>query len=98
MGDNEKEIETLSGSDIDYFYTIGSWNNNETIGVVANNKNFRLRIEELNKIKDQIRFKIDLASNSNDGRRTNNYLEIVKNLNSYQDKKNIDKNQRKWKS
>jgi len=77
----EGEVDTLKGSDIDYFYTIGSWCNNESIGVVANKKNFRLRVEELNKIKDQIRFTVDLASNSKDGRRTNNYLEIVETKN-----------------
>lgn len=80
-GEPEGEIDTLKGSDIDYFYTIGSWYNNESIGVVANKKNFRLRVEELNKIKDQIRFTVNLASNSGDGRRTNNYLEIEETRN-----------------
>ncbi len=78
MEENESS-ELLKGEDVDRFYTVGNWNNNETIGVVANKKNYRLRVGELNKIKNLIRFKIDLASNSNDGRRTNNYLEIVKN-------------------
>ena len=77
--DQEREIDTLKGSDIDYFYAVGSWNKSESIGVVANKKNYRLRVEELNKIKDEIRFTVDLASNSGDGRRTNNYLEIVEN-------------------
>ena len=82
LNDSVKENESselLKGEDVDRFYTVGNWNNNETIGVVANKKNYRLRVGELNKIKNLIRFKIDLASNSNDGRRTNNYLEIVKN-------------------
>ena len=79
VGEDESS-ELLKGEDIDRFYTIGSYNNNETIGVVANKKNFRLRVGELNKIKDLIHFKIDLASDSNDGRRTNNYLEIVEHL------------------
>ena len=79
VGEDESS-ELLKGEDIDRFYTVGNWNNNETIGITANKKNFRLRVGELNKIKDLIRFKIDLASDSNDGRRTNNYLEIVEHL------------------
>ncbi len=81
MNNSSKDIETLNGSDIDRFYTVGHWNNNGTIGIVANKKNFRLQVEELNKIKDLIRFKINLASESNDGRRTNNYLEIEEHSN-----------------
>jgi hypothetical protein len=72
----EEDYE-LKGEDIDYFYTIGSWYNNGCIGVVAQKRFFMLRVEELNKIKDGIRFKINLASDSRDKRRTIDYLQII---------------------
>lgn len=72
----EEDYE-LKGEDVDYFYTIGSWYNNGCIGVVAHKRFFMLRVEELNKIKDHIRFKINLASDSGDKRRTIDYLQII---------------------
>lgn len=74
---NTKENNTLNGEEVDRFYTIGSMYNNGNIGVESGKRHYRLKVEELNKIKDTILFKIDLASDSNDNRRTNNYLEIV---------------------
>jgi hypothetical protein len=67
----------LKGEEIDYFYTIGSMYNNGCVGVVVGKNCYKLRVSELNKIKDQLSFKIDLASDSNDKRRTNDYLEII---------------------
>jgi hypothetical protein len=67
----------LKGEDIERFYTIGGMYNNGCVGVESNKKYYRLRVEELNKIKDQLCFKVDLASESGDLRRTNNYIEIV---------------------
>jgi hypothetical protein len=67
----------LKGEDIERFYAIGSMYNNGCVGVESNKKYYRLRVEELNRIKDQLRFKVDLASKSGDRRRTNNYIEIV---------------------
>ena len=77
--DDEHNPYSLKGDDIDRFYTIGSMYNNGCIGVESNKDYYRLRVEELNKIKDQLRFKVDLASESGDNRRTNNYLEIIEN-------------------
>ena len=69
--------DLLKGEDIDYFYAIGSMYNNDCVGIVAKKENYKLKVSELNKIKDSLQFKVDLASDSNDKRRTNNYLEIL---------------------
>ncbi|NVM18023.1 MAG: hypothetical protein HWN80_09920 [Candidatus Lokiarchaeota archaeon] len=74
------ENDIITGEDVDRFYTIGSMYNNGSIGVESGKTFYRLRVEELNKIKGQLSFKVDLASESKDRRRTNNYLEIVEKV------------------
>ena len=75
--DEGENSDLLKGEDIDRFYAIGSMYNNGSIGVESKKNFYRLRVEELNKIKQLIRFKVDLAFESGDRRRTNNYLEII---------------------
>lgn len=48
----------LEGRDIDYFFTIKSWYDNDCIGVQVGNVRYRLPVKELLKIASHLKFEI----------------------------------------